>query len=100
MGRVGGAAADEDLYVGAAGVIWALDALRRRGHAATSLDLPDAALRTLELENVTGARLARTISLAGLSRSLPVLESETVWLQQPRVTGARQSARQRAKRNR
>jgi lantibiotic modifying enzyme len=38
------------LYVGAAGVIWALDALRRRGHAETSLDLADAALRTLELE--------------------------------------------------
>jgi lantibiotic modifying enzyme len=38
------------LYVGAAGVIWALDALRRRGHAETSLDLADAALRTLELK--------------------------------------------------
>jgi Lanthionine synthetase C-like protein len=37
------------LYVGAAGVIWALDALRRRGHAETSLELADAALRTLEL---------------------------------------------------
>jgi lantibiotic modifying enzyme len=31
-------------------VIWALDALRRRGHAETSLDLAAAALRTLELE--------------------------------------------------
>jgi hypothetical protein len=39
----------KNLYVGAAGVIWALDALRRRGHAETSLDLADAALRTLEL---------------------------------------------------
>ena len=38
------------LYVGAAGVIWALDALRRRGHAETSLDLTAAALRTLELK--------------------------------------------------
>jgi Lanthionine synthetase C-like protein len=38
------------LYVGAAGVIWALDALRRGGHAETSLDLAGAALRTLELE--------------------------------------------------
>jgi lantibiotic modifying enzyme len=38
------------LYVGAAGVIWSLDALRRRGHAETSLDLADAALRTLELK--------------------------------------------------
>jgi Lanthionine synthetase C-like protein len=39
----------ENLYVGAAGVIWALDALRRRGHAATSLDLAAVASRTLEL---------------------------------------------------
>jgi hypothetical protein len=38
------------LYVGAAGVIWALDALRRSGHAETSLDLAAAASRTLELE--------------------------------------------------
>ena len=38
------------LYVGAAGVIWALDALRRRGHAETSLDLAAAAVRTLELK--------------------------------------------------
>jgi Lanthionine synthetase C-like protein len=36
------------LYVGAAGVIWALDALRRRGHAESSLDLRAAALRALE----------------------------------------------------
>jgi Lanthionine synthetase C-like protein len=40
----------KNLYVGAAGVIWALDALRRRGHADTSLDLVAAALRTLELK--------------------------------------------------
>jgi lantibiotic modifying enzyme len=39
----------KNLYVGAAGVIWALDALRRGGHAETSLDLAAAALRTLEL---------------------------------------------------
>jgi hypothetical protein len=38
------------LYVGAAGVIWALDALRQRGHAVTSLDLADVASRTLELK--------------------------------------------------
>ena len=36
----------KDLYVGAAGVIWALDALMRRGHAETSLDLGAAATRT------------------------------------------------------
>ena len=39
----------EGLYVGASGVIWALDALRRGGHAEPSLDLAAAALRTLEL---------------------------------------------------
>src|SRR5436305_4685320 len=38
------------LYVGAAGVVWALDALRRRGHAETSLDLAGAALRALDLQ--------------------------------------------------
>ena len=37
------------LYVGAGGVIWALDALRRQGHAETPLDLAAAALRLLEL---------------------------------------------------
>src|SRR5881392_4456589 len=40
----------KNLYVRAAGVIWALDRLRRRGHAETSLDLAAAALRALELE--------------------------------------------------
>jgi hypothetical protein len=39
----------ESLYVGASGVIWALDALTRRGCGASSLDLEAAALRTLEL---------------------------------------------------
>ena len=39
----------KNLYVGAAGVLWALDDLRRRGHAETRLDLPDLAVRTLEL---------------------------------------------------
>jgi hypothetical protein len=38
----------KDLYVGASGVVWALDALRRRGHAETTLDLAAAARRTLE----------------------------------------------------
>jgi hypothetical protein len=38
------------LYVGAAGVIWALDELRRRGYAETSLDLAGAALRAQALE--------------------------------------------------
>jgi len=48
-GTAGGHLPLKDLYVGAAAVIWALDALRRRGHASTSLDLAAAALRTLEL---------------------------------------------------
>jgi hypothetical protein len=39
----------KDLYCGAAGVIWALDALRRRGHAETAIDLAAAIERTLEL---------------------------------------------------
>jgi lantibiotic modifying enzyme len=42
----------KNLYVGAAGVIWALDALRQRGYAETSLDLAAAAARTLELQRV------------------------------------------------
>jgi lantibiotic modifying enzyme len=40
----------KSLYLGAAGVIWALDALRRRGQAETSLDLAAASLRTVELK--------------------------------------------------
>ena len=39
----------KNLYVGAAGVLFALDELRRRGHAETRLDLPDLAARNLEL---------------------------------------------------
>ena len=39
----------KNLYVGAAGVVWALDALRRRGHAETRIDLAAAAARALEL---------------------------------------------------
>src|SRR2546421_3209483 len=38
------------LYTGAAGVSWALETLRRGGHAETSLDLAAAALRAVELE--------------------------------------------------
>jgi len=41
----------KDLYVGASGVIWALDVLRRRGYAETGIDLTAASLRTLELWN-------------------------------------------------
>lgn len=39
----------KDLYCGAGGVIWALDALRRRGHADTAIDLAAAIERTMEL---------------------------------------------------
>src|SRR4029453_11575539 len=38
------------LYVGAAGVIWALDELRTRGHSESSRDLAAAVLRAVELE--------------------------------------------------
>jgi|SRR5579884_275324 len=41
------------LYVGAAGVIWALDELRMRGHAESARDLAAAALRAVELERAT-----------------------------------------------
>jgi hypothetical protein len=37
----------KSLYLGAAGVVWALDVLCRRGHAESRLDLADAARRTL-----------------------------------------------------
>jgi hypothetical protein len=40
----------KSLWVGAAGVIWALDELVRRGYGDVSADLPAAAARALELE--------------------------------------------------
>jgi hypothetical protein len=39
----------KNLYIGAAGVVFALDHLRRRGLAETGLDLPAVALQALEL---------------------------------------------------
>ena len=39
----------KNLYVGAAGVVWGLDQLRRRGYRQTTLDLADLALRNLAL---------------------------------------------------
>ena len=42
----------KNLYVGTAGVLWALDQLRRRTYADTKLDLTDLALRNLELFQV------------------------------------------------
>ena len=41
------------LYVGAAGVVWALDELQRRGHAESSRDLAAAVVRAVELERAT-----------------------------------------------
>ena len=41
------------LYVGAAGVIWALDQLQRRGRAESSRDLAAAVVRAVELERAT-----------------------------------------------
>ena len=38
----------KSLYVGAAGVVWALDALNRRGRGEASIDLARAARRTVE----------------------------------------------------
>ena len=43
------------LYSGAAGVVWALDTLRRNGYAEPTLDLAAAALRALELERAEPA---------------------------------------------
>jgi hypothetical protein len=40
----------KSVYTGAAGMIWALDALRRSGRAESSLDLAAAALHMLELK--------------------------------------------------
>ena len=59
------------LYVGGAGVVWALGALERRGHAQSRLDLPQAARR------VHDAWLAepdymRGIELPPRSRSIPL----------------------------
>jgi len=38
----------KNLFVGSTGVLWALDELRREGHAETALDLADLGLRSLE----------------------------------------------------
>ncbi len=41
------------LYCGAAGVIWALDELQKRGHAESSRDIAAATVRAVELERAT-----------------------------------------------
>ena len=48
VGQLGLAAAAKTLYTGAAGVVWALRELGRRGHASSGLDLADASRRVLE----------------------------------------------------
>jgi lantibiotic modifying enzyme len=54
----------KDLYCGAAGVVWALDALRRRGHRETRIDLAAAATQALE-------RHRESPDLAGMAEDLP-----------------------------
>ncbi len=66
------------LYVGAAGVVWALDALRRRGHAASEVDLAAAALRTREAwraepDFMTGIELPSTAASGLLSGESGIL---------------------------
>jgi hypothetical protein len=39
----------KNLYVGTAGVLWALDRLRREGHSEATLDLAELAVRNVEL---------------------------------------------------
>jgi lantibiotic modifying enzyme len=70
----------KSLYVGAAGVVWALGALRRRGHAESRLDLAEAARSVLttwraEPDLMKGIELpspARAGLLAGESGILAV----------------------------
>lgn len=76
----------KNLYVGAAGVVWALGALRDRGFAPSRLDLSSVAWRTLQ------ARRARPDLMIGIELPEPAqasrLEGETgiltvLWLQEP-----------------
>lgn len=66
----------KNLYVGAAGVLFALDELRRRGHAETTLDLPDLALRTVELFRARPPDLLKGMKLPDPPES-SLLEGET-----------------------
>lgn len=66
------------LYVGAAGVVWALDVLRRRGHAETSVDLTTAARRALaafraEPDFMRGIELPSTAAAGLLSGESGIL---------------------------
>jgi lantibiotic modifying enzyme len=59
----------KDLYVGAGGVVWALDALRRRGHGETRIDLGAAATRTLDRWRAKPDLSAGSIELPSTSAS-------------------------------
>ena len=59
----------KDLYCGAGGVIWALDALRRRGHAETAIDLAAAIERTIELWHEAPDLVAAEIKLPSARES-------------------------------
>ena len=59
----------KDLYCGAGGVIWALDALRRRGHAETAIDLAAAIERTIELWHEAPDLVAAEIELPSARES-------------------------------
>jgi hypothetical protein len=61
----------KDLYVGAGGVVLALDVLRRRGLAETAIDLAAAARRTLELWRVEP-------DLAGIAADLPTRRASSL----------------------
>jgi hypothetical protein len=68
----------KDLYVGAAGVVWGLDELRRRGLAETRLDLAGAARRALEAWRAepdfpTGIELPSTAGAGFLSGESGIL---------------------------
>jgi lantibiotic modifying enzyme len=67
------------LYVGAAGVLWALGELRRRGHAESRLDLAELALRTLtqHIYGQTFRSLGSARGLVGIVQALlPLLDGE------------------------
>jgi hypothetical protein len=72
------AAPMKNLYVGAAGVVWALDRLRERGHAETRLDLAAAAEATLgawrrEPDYMRGAELPARKESAFLTGAAGIL---------------------------
>jgi len=83
----------KNLYVGAAGVIWALDALRRRGHAETSLDLAAAALCALELKRAAPDFTADehyhpAALLAGETGPLPIARAASSVPGAPHITSS------------